>query len=370
MTSVKLLTGYEHITKFNGCNFPLWRSLIWDAFRLNDVCPFALGLETNECALKDETGAIDQPLLPSYSRKNVSWNKNDIAARVLITATVEEKWQRQLTNCSSAREMWMTVEQCHRQYLSVNGYAIQQRFFNYRCSEDSNVKTIIREIEALANQLSDLGQPVSEFQMISKILDTLPKKFRYFASMWQMLPDDKKTLAQLILQIFRQDQEVDDSVQDAIEESNSSDEVFGENDSMSAISFRSASSSTVSTESIHSQRKRKHSLDSKEVPTNKRSQSNSCDQEFQEGNEEDDKKEEIEEIEKEDSQHIHCSRITDVPDLNEEKAYLKFNTPEDVLFGEDCTTQTEPSSQNQLDAVDKVPLDEEYHSVWVKDVLH
>ena len=278
MTSVKSLAGYEYITKFNGCNFPLWKSLIWDAFRLNDVCPFALGLETDEFSLDDENSATEQSLLPSYSRKNVSWNKNDIAARVLITATVEEKWQRLLSNCSSAREMWMAIEQCHRQYLSVNRYTIQQKFFNYRCGEGSDVKTIIADIEALANQLSDIGQPVSEFQMISKILDTLPKKLRYFASMWQMLPIAEKTLARLTLHLSRPDiftvDTIEDAIADTIEESNSNDEVFGENDSMSAISFRSASSTTISADSINSQRKRKHSFDCQESNTNKRSQCN------------------------------------------------------------------------------------------------
>ena len=75
MNPVKMLTGYEHITKFNGSNFPSWKVLIWDAFQLNDVCPFSLGLETNECTSDSGISVSDQLILPSYSRKNVSKQK-------------------------------------------------------------------------------------------------------------------------------------------------------------------------------------------------------------------------------------------------------------------------------------------------------
>jgi len=366
MNPVKMLTGYEHITKFNGSNFPSWKVLIWDAFQLNDVCPFSLGLETNECTSDSGISVSDQLILPSYSRKNVSWNKNDIAARVLIAATVEDKWQRQLSNCSSAREMWMTIERCHRHYLSVNGYAIQQKFFNYRYNEGSDIKTMIGEIEALANQLSDMGQPVTEFQMISKILGTLPKKLRHFTSMWQMLPDEEKTLTQLNLHLLRLDSAADDSMEDTIEEDNTIREMLCENDSISAISFRSASSTTISADSIHMQRKRKMSPISDEAQANKRSEFIICDKEVGEDKEQERK----EEKGNRESIYIDSSYIIDTSTAKKENTYHECETLEEVILVEDSATQTEQSeTQDQLNTVDKDPLDQG-HTIWIEDVLH
>lgn len=49
-------------------------------------------------------------------------------------------------------------------------------------------------IEIIANQLSDLGTPVTESPIITKIMCTLPLSFiRYVILYWDHLDEDKNT---------------------------------------------------------------------------------------------------------------------------------------------------------------------------------
>jgi hypothetical protein len=58
--------------------------------------------------------------------------------------------------------------------------------------------THISTIEQLASQLNDLKEPISESQLITKILVTLPSSFRYFLSVWDNVPSDQKTIQLMI----------------------------------------------------------------------------------------------------------------------------------------------------------------------------
>jgi len=72
-------------------------------------------------------------------------------------------------------------------------------------SLEHDVMTHISTIEQLASQLNDLKEPISESQLITKILVTLPSSFRYFLSVWDNVPSDQKTIQLLTQRLLKEE---------------------------------------------------------------------------------------------------------------------------------------------------------------------
>ena len=112
-----------------------------------------------------------------------------------IISTIEQHWHRTLINCKTANEMWVRLTNQHEQATSEYKHMVQQKFFEYRFQQGNDIMNHITDIETMANQLSDLGVPVSELQIVTKIICTLPPNFRSVVSAWDNVDEEKKTVA-------------------------------------------------------------------------------------------------------------------------------------------------------------------------------
>lgn len=63
----------------------------------------------------------------------------------------------------------------------------------------------ITAIETMAAQLNDLGAPVSELQVMTKITCTLPPSFRHFVSAWDNVAEADKTLDTLTARLLKEE---------------------------------------------------------------------------------------------------------------------------------------------------------------------
>lgn len=76
-------------------------------------------------------------------------------------------------------------------------------FFDYQYQPEHDVMSHISAVEALANRLNDLGCPVNEVQLITKITMTLPPSFDSLVDVWENLDDDKKSMQLLISRLLK-----------------------------------------------------------------------------------------------------------------------------------------------------------------------
>ena len=63
----------------------------------------------------------------------------------------------------------------------------------------------VTAIETFARQLEDLGSPLTEAQIITKITCTLPPSFRPLLSAWENLETSKKTLQLLTARLIKEE---------------------------------------------------------------------------------------------------------------------------------------------------------------------
>jgi len=57
--------------------------------------------------------------------------------------------------------------------------------------------THISKLESLSRNLKQLGEPISDLMLMTKILMTLPENYKHFYSAWDSIPNVDKTLSNL-----------------------------------------------------------------------------------------------------------------------------------------------------------------------------
>lgn len=65
--------------------------------------------------------------------------------------------------------------------------------------------THIAAIELLASQLKELNAPISNVQLMAKILLTLPPSFKHFASAWDSVPPSERTVTLLKSRLVKEE---------------------------------------------------------------------------------------------------------------------------------------------------------------------
>ena len=79
------------------------------------------------------------------------------------------------------------------------------RFFDYRYQPGHNVMAHVSAIEQIATHLKDLGSPVSDVQVMSKILLTRPPSYRHFLSAWDNVPMAEKNIKLLTSRLVNEE---------------------------------------------------------------------------------------------------------------------------------------------------------------------
>ena len=130
-------------------------------------------------------------------------------------------WVRQLnvlaivhkhqTSLKNARELWWpAIQQTVSGFdlklninsrLKKNKDLLITKFMSYKYEQGNNIIIHITAIEELATQLSDLGTPVSDGQVMAKITMTLPPSYISFLLAWNNIEESKKTIALLTTRV-------------------------------------------------------------------------------------------------------------------------------------------------------------------------
>lgn len=168
-------------------NYEIWKFQISIFFKAKQIYDIATG--KSKC--------------PSENKEE--WEKKDAIAQRIIVTTIDKKVLMHLINCSSANEMFDKIKLLFERDNQQQKYNLLQEFYKYDFKSGSNISTHICELESLAHKLNILKQNISETMIITKILTTLPEKYRYFISAWESTPEDKQKLTELTSRLLAEE---------------------------------------------------------------------------------------------------------------------------------------------------------------------
>ncbi|UYV65259.1 hypothetical protein LAZ67_3003730 [Cordylochernes scorpioides] len=186
-----MTTELPQIQKFNGDNFHLWKFQMKIILEAKDLLSITDGSE-----VKPEIEDI---------AKFSNWKKKDAKSKMLITTALEFKYLQQIVNCQTSAEMWKKLSTIYELKSETNKYLLQQRFFEYKMNPNDNIATHISKVETLAQQMKDLGEPISDVALITKIICSLPDKYKDFITAWDSVSSKEKTLENLTARLLKEE---------------------------------------------------------------------------------------------------------------------------------------------------------------------
>jgi len=83
--------------------------------------------------------------------------------------------------------------------------ALMQRFFDIKKPKSVDMTTHVAELKNLAYRLKALGENITDDMMISKILTTLPDAYKFFASAWESVTKQDRTLPNLTARLLAEE---------------------------------------------------------------------------------------------------------------------------------------------------------------------
>ncbi|CAD6210593.1 GSCOCG00010914001-RA-CDS, partial [Cotesia congregata] len=110
------------------------------------------------------------------------WIKKDGSAQSLIVTRLTESTMAHIVTCETAADMWRKLLSICEQKSESSIHLVQQRFFSYQYEEGMEISVFVSKVQELASQLKSLGEKVYDNFIMTKILMSLPEKFKYFMS--------------------------------------------------------------------------------------------------------------------------------------------------------------------------------------------
>lgn len=148
------------------------------------------------------TGDVPKPTDPEEAGK---WEKNDAKAQELLVTRMEEGSLTHILSCTTSKDMWSKLKSVYDKESFVSVHLLQQKFFSLEFV-DNNVSIFISQIEEIRNKLKQAGEEISDKMVITKVLMSLPERYKHFRSAWESVSDDKQTLEELTSRLFVEDE--------------------------------------------------------------------------------------------------------------------------------------------------------------------
>ena len=98
--------------------------------------------------------------------------------------------------------MWQRLTLQYEQNAAENIFVLIDCYYQYTHVEGDNMMTHVSRIEGMVAQLADLGSPIDDNQVVSKVLMALPPQYANFCESWEPRPTIMKTKANLIAKLI------------------------------------------------------------------------------------------------------------------------------------------------------------------------
>lgn len=125
------------------------------------------------------------------------WNKRDVQAKMIISTSIGDQALSYIMSCETSKAMWDKLHAVYEQNTRMQLHLLQQKFFAYKKLDHHDMATHLAVIENMARSIRDLGEPIPDSMLITKMLITLPSSYNHFHSAWESTIDENKTLQNL-----------------------------------------------------------------------------------------------------------------------------------------------------------------------------
>ena len=175
--------GSENISSlrpfFDGSDYPHWKFkmelyLDYDSIKLWDIV--RKGWEPPKATVNGIENIIERD---DWSAIHQESNHKNKKAMITIVFSMSREEGVKLQHCTSAKEIWQTLENYYEDNVQVRSKKVQLHMYEYELFKMKPHEIIIEmtnRLNALVTTLRKLGKPFTKEKVNNKILRILPKK--------------------------------------------------------------------------------------------------------------------------------------------------------------------------------------------------
>ena len=130
------------------------------------------------------------------------WNKDNGMAMFILTSAMDLKQIALVENCETALEVMTKLESFYEQKSELNKMMVHERFYQYKMNPSDSIAQHIAKVECLAKQLKESGEEISNTAIMTKMVSTLPTKYRSLRQTWMSLDPSRQTIVNLTARLL------------------------------------------------------------------------------------------------------------------------------------------------------------------------
>lgn len=175
----------------NAESFELWNFQIVIFFKASGLFTIVTGEEKVE----DLTADKDKK----------AWLQRDAKAQKIITSTVDRKVLIHIMNCTTSSDMYTKLKSLFKKDTEDKKCQLMQEFFCCQFEKGTDLSAHISKLQNMAFRLKSLKQDITDEMLMSKILSTLPDRYKYFKTAWESTSLQEKTLNNMIVRLLTEE---------------------------------------------------------------------------------------------------------------------------------------------------------------------
>lgn len=178
------------ITKFDGKNYRQWKFQVTCALK-------AKGLNS---IVNGNTMRPEETKMAEVEK----WDKYDAIAMFTLTSAMDLTQITLIENCNSSKEILDKMDSIYEQKSETNKMLVHERYHQYKMDPKDSISQHIAKVENLANpkQIKDTGEELSNVAIMTKILGSLPMKYRNLRQAWLSMDEAKQTIPNLTARLL------------------------------------------------------------------------------------------------------------------------------------------------------------------------
>lgn len=107
------------------------------------------------------------------------WQNMDAKAQSVIVTRLSKNVIMHVCMCETGKEIWDKLLNIYEQKSDVSLHILQQKFFELK-HEGEEISLFISKVENLVAQIKHARGDIPEAMVITKIVSSLPQKYRHF----------------------------------------------------------------------------------------------------------------------------------------------------------------------------------------------
>ena len=173
----------KQIEKFDGKNYQYWKFQVECLLVANDLKDLVDGTRAKP---GDQTTATGK-----------QWVIDDAKAKHVISSSIDPSQLKIVLSCSTSKEMWSRLQTVHKQKSVTHKLLLSERFHSYKMSPTDSVAEHVLKVENMRRKLLDLGENIPDVVVLSKVLASLPSKYRSYRTSRNNLEPSRQTIEYL-----------------------------------------------------------------------------------------------------------------------------------------------------------------------------